>query len=112
VHKLSELTEQELIAIQKLGIDANHFLLNNELYAKHIKPALEAQRDSAKSDSDWTPGKVTDTECIAVISVYNSGKRHGLRAIDTVCAGIVNRGVDAGRELERRRKNSAKKEDL
>lgn len=103
--KLSELTMNELMAIQGIGIDADNFLRNNELYIRHIKPAIDHEREVAKANGDWNPSKVCDAVTISLFNSFNSGIRVGINKIDGVCAGIINRGVDAGNEIERRRKN-------
>jgi hypothetical protein len=110
MHKLNEATEQELLAVQRMGFEAVSFLSNNDLYVKHIKPALEHKRECAKKDGEWTPAKTTDATAALAFNAYNSGLRAGLAGIEAVCASIINRGVDAGKELERRRKISVKKE--
>jgi hypothetical protein len=108
--KLSELTEQDLLVIQKTGIDADNFLRGNDLFVRHIKPALEVKREAAKRDGDWNPGKTTDATAALAYNAFNSGVRAGLLGIDAVCMGIINRGIDAAKELDRRRKINAKKE--
>lgn len=102
--KLSDLTDHELMVIQKTGIDADNFIRANELFVNHLKPALEVERERAKSDGDWAPGRATDLEVIALFNSFNSGKRAGLKMLETICTKIVNRGIDAGLELERRKK--------
>lgn len=110
MHKLSDATEQELRAIQDMGFEASNFLSNNDLYTKYIKPAIDHKRECAKKDGEWTPAKTTDATAALAFNAYNSGLRAGLAGIDTVCTSIINRGVDAGKVLERRRKISVKKE--
>lgn len=106
--KLSELTDQELLVVQRIGIEADNFLRNADLYVKHLKPALDAERERAKTDGDWVPGRETQLETLALYNSFNSGKRVGLRMIETVIAKIINRGKDAGEEYERRRKKEKK----
>lgn len=109
MRKLSELTDQELFVIQKTGIDADNFLKLNEFYTKHLKPALEVERENAKNDGDWIPGRATDLETVALYNAFNSGKRHGLNAPETACNRIISRGIDVGKEIERRRKHEKQK---
>ena len=108
-NKLSELTSQELFVIERTGIEATNFLTSNEFYVNHLKPALEVERERAKNGGEWKPGLITDLATIALHNSFCSGERNGLKILEDICARIVNRGLDAGREIERRKKNEKQK---
>lgn len=103
---ITVMTTDELLVVQRAGVDASNFL-RNDFYATTLRPRLEAMREQAKNDGDWTPAKSTDTEVVALFNAYNSGKRAGLAGIEAACYECVRRGEDAGKELERRAKKSA-----
>lgn len=113
MHKnIRDLTIQDLMAVQKTGIDAANFLSDNEFYTRHLKPEMEVLREQAKSDGDWNPTKTTDTAAVALFNAYNSGKRAGLAGIEAVCRRLITKGEDAGRELERRAKAEKDKKTI
>ena len=104
-HKsISDMTEQELFAIQKNGVDADNFAHGDNFYTAVVRPGVDYEREIAKKDSDWTPGKSMDPVEIALVNAYNSGKRAGLAIVDVVCQRISVRGKDASQELARRAK--------
>ena len=107
--KLSELTMNDLLVIQRTGIDVDNFMRYNELYVNHIRPALEHKREQAVSDGEWTPVKTTDAGAAIAFNAFNSGLRVGLKGIEGVCLKIYNRGLDAAKEIERRKKNEKQK---
>ena len=102
--KLSELTMNELLVIQRAGIDADNFVKANEFYVRHLKPAILRDIERSKYDGDWKPNKSTDATTILLFNSYNSGKVDGINDIESVCKRIVFRGVDATKEIERRKK--------
>ena len=99
---LKAITDQELMVIQKAGIDADNFLRANDFYVNTLKPALKADKETAKNDALWKPGKITDPQVVNAFNAYNSGKADGLDGINTVCTRIIRDGERAGKELERR----------
>jgi hypothetical protein len=59
-------------------------------------------------DSDWSPGRTVNTDEIALINVFNSGKRQGLAVIESHCQFLIKKGVSATEELQRRAKKGKK----
>ena len=109
---LTEMNDQELMVTQKHGADALAFLEGNEFFVRTLKPFIDLEREQAKRDSDWVPGKTTDaTEC-AMVNAFNSGKRHGLAAIEVQCQRIISRGMSAADEMSKRSRKKEKKDAL
>lgn len=105
---ISTFSEQELIVIQKIGVDADNFLKLNEFYLTQLKPELRYRREQSKLDSDWSPGRTVNTDEIALINVFNSGKRQGLAVIESHCLFLKKKGDNATAELQRRAKKEKK----
>lgn len=101
---MKEMTDQELLALQKTGIDADNFLRLNEFYTRHLKPELDHMRDQAKDDGEWNPNKTTDPAAALAYNAYNSGKRAGLNGIEAACKRNIAWGESASKELDRRAK--------
>lgn len=106
---LKDLSEHELIVIQNAGTTAFNFLKNNEFYVNSLKPAIEAKLKASERDGDWSPGKDPAPDTIVAYNAYNSGRKAGINIIPTICQDIINRGINAGQELERRAKKAEKK---
>ena len=105
---MTSMTTQELLVVQKNGIDADNFLKGNEFYLKAIKPGVEYEREVAKKDGDWSPNMSAQLEAIALCNAFNSGKRVGLNIVDTICKRIMARGESAAQELDKRNKREHK----
>jgi hypothetical protein len=109
---ITDMNDQELIVVQKNGVDALNFLEGNDFFKRVLQHAIEHEREQAKIDSDWAPGKSTDPVEGSMINAFNSGKRMGLALINTVCNRIIKRGMDASAEIIRRSKKKDKKDAI
>ena len=107
---ITDMTDQELMVVQKNGVDALNFVEGNEFFTKVLKPYLEHEREQAKRDSDWMPGKSADPVEGSMINAFNSGKRIGLAGIEARCQQIILRGIHASDEMARRIKKKEHKD--
>lgn len=98
----SKMTDNELSAAADLGRIADDFSKHNELYTRHILPAIEKAGRDSSDDGDWRPGKTTDPVAISVYNAYNSGLKAGQGFIGSVLSRLVADGLEAQKEIERR----------
>lgn len=107
--KPSIMSEQELSAKVSLGASVADFMRSNHIYREVILPGIKRAKDEASEDGDWQPGKVTDTDTIAIYNAFNSGRKSEQGFVVSLLERVVADGQEAAKELERRAKNAVKK---
>ena len=104
----SKMSQDELLSAANLGRVADDFAKYNDLYVRHILPAIAKAATNASEDGDWKPGKTVDPVAISIYNAYNAGRKAEFGFIASVLARLVKDGIEAQKELERRDKGEKK----
>jgi hypothetical protein len=97
------MTDDQLAAVASLGAEVDLFMKGHPIY-KLIVGGIEAAAKEAENDGDWTPGKTTDPNAIAIYNAFNSGRKTEQGFVKSVLERHVLNGLEAQKELARRNK--------
>ena len=99
-------TEEELSAIVDRGNAAHNFI--GSPFGRMFAESVRAEFDECEKDGKWNPGKSTDIEAIAVIKLFNDGKKEGLNKMATMIERFVINKDEALKELKIRKERGNK----
>ena len=99
--KFSDKTDEELGGTIRLGAEVEVFI-KGEFFTNRLKPQMDKERDAAKANGDWFPGKTTDLAAIAITNAFNSGVREGIRIMEATLGKLIQDSREAEKEIKYR----------